>query len=121
MGTKVITVDDIDGHDGEDVARRDFEIAGTTYAIDLGDANFKRLHQTLDELAPFLEMANEVRQATRARRNPADAAPRIQGYTNSDVRRWASEQGIEVSTRGKIADTVYEQFIATHPDAAVDA
>lgn len=118
MATKVITVDDIDGHDGADVARRDFEICGSTYAIDLGDANFKRLHEALDALAPFLELATEVKQAGRSRKSSADTAPRLQGYTNSDVRQWATEEGIEVSARGKIADGVYEQFIAAHPDAA---
>jgi hypothetical protein len=121
MATKVITVDDFDGYEGEDVAKRDFEVGGTTYTIDLGDANHKRLGDILDALAPFLEKAQEVKRAGRTRKSAADAAPRLQGYTNSDVRQWAGEQGIEVSARGKIADEVYERFIAAHPDAASDA
>jgi hypothetical protein len=121
MATKVITVDDIDGYEGEDVAKRDFEVGGTTYTVDLGDANYKRLCDMLDGLAPFLEKAVEVKRAGRARKSAADPAPRLQGFTNSDVRQWAGEQGIEVSSRGKIADEVYERFVAAHPDAAPDA
>lgn len=116
MATKVITVDDIDGYDGEDVVKRDFEIAGTTYTIDLGDANLNKLQEVLDALAPYLEKANEVKPAGRGRKS-APEAPRLRGYTNSDLRDWADREGIEVSARGKIADEVYEKFIAAHPDA----
>jgi hypothetical protein len=117
VATKVITVDDIDGYDGADVGRREFEVGGTTYAIDLGDANFKKLQETLDLLAPYVERAVEVKQAGRPRKSNTDAAPRLRGYTNTDVRQWATAQGTEVSARGKIADEVYQQFIAAHPDA----
>ncbi|MGH3388155.1 MAG: histone-like nucleoid-structuring protein Lsr2 [Actinomadura sp.] len=121
MAQKVITVDDIDGYDGEDVAKRDFEVGGTRYTIDLGDANFKKLQDALDALEPFLAEAVEVRQAGRARRSATDSTPRLQGYTNGDVREWARDEGIEVSTRGKIADEVYERFVDAHPDARPDA
>jgi nucleoid-associated protein Lsr2 len=120
VAQKVITVDDIDGYDGDDVAKRDFEVGGMRYTIDLGEANFKKLQEALDALAPFVERAVEVRQAGRGRRSTADSAPRLQGYTNGDVREWARDEGIEVSTRGKIADEVYERFIAAHPDARAD-
>lgn len=113
-------VDDFDGHDGEDVAKRDFEIAETAYTIDLGDENFKKLQEVIEALHPYLEKATRVKQATRARRTTTDTAPRLRGYSNSDVREWAREEGIEVSSRGKIGDEVYEKFIAAHPDANPD-
>ncbi|ACY96363.1 MULTISPECIES: histone-like nucleoid-structuring protein Lsr2 [Thermomonospora] len=116
MATKVVLVDDIDGHEGEDVAKRDFEVAGAQFTIDLGDANYKKLTEVLEALAPYLEKATTVKRATRARKS-ADAAPRLRGYSNTDVRQWAQAQGIELSERGKIPDEVYEQFIAAHPDA----
>ena len=120
MAKKVITVDDIDGYDGDDVAKREFEVGGTKYTIDLGDANFKKLQEVLDALAPFVAEAVEVKQAGRARRS-ADSAPRLQGYTNGDVREWAKGEGLEISTRGKIADELYEKFIEAHPDARPEA
>lgn len=119
MATRVITVDDFDGHDGEDVAKRDFEIAESTFTIDLGDENFKKLQEAIEVLMPYLEKAKRVKQAGRARR-PADVAPRLRGYSNSDVREWARQEGIEVSSRGKIGDEVYEKFIEAHPDANPD-
>lgn len=117
MATRVITVDDIDGYDGDDVAKRDFEIAGVTYTIDLGDANLKKLHDTLAALAPFLEKATLVKAAGRPRKSGSDAPPRLQGYTNTEVRAWANAEEIAVSSRGKIADDVYERFVEAHPDA----
>jgi len=113
-------VDDFDGHDGEDVAKRDFEIAETTYTMDLGDENFKKLQEAIEAIAPYLEKAVRVKQAGRARKAATDTAPRLRGYSNSDVREWAREEGIEVSSRGKIGDEVYEKFIAAHPDANPD-
>lgn len=117
MATKVITVDDIDGYDGDDVAKRQFEIGNTTFTIDLGDGNFKRLQELLDALTPYLEKASEVKQAGRVRKSSTDGGTRLQGYTNTDVRAWAGREGVEVSARGKVADEVYEKFIAAHPDA----
>jgi hypothetical protein len=118
MATKVIMVDDVDGYEGEDVAKRDFEVGGSQYALDLGDANFKKLQEVLEALAPFLEKATVVKQAGRSRKGAADTgAPRVRGYSNSDVREWATREGIEVSARGKIADDVYNKFIEAHPDA----
>lgn len=120
MATKVITVDDIDGYEGADVAKRDFEIGAATYSIDLGDANFGKLNEALAALAPFLEKAVQVRQAGLARKSTTDRAPRLHGYTNSDVRQWANSEGIDVNARGKIADEVYEQFLTAHPDARLE-
>ncbi|REE99376.1 histone-like nucleoid-structuring protein Lsr2 [Thermomonospora umbrina] len=117
MATKVIMVDDIDGYDGEDVAKRDFEVAGTTFTMDLGDANHKQLQEILRQLAPYLEKASIVKPAGRSRKSAGDASPRLKGYTNSDVREWAKAEGVEVSLRGKIADDVYDRFIEAHPDA----
>jgi hypothetical protein len=117
VATKVITVDDFDGHDGEDVAKRDFEVADVTYTIDLGDENFKKLQEVLEELRPYLEKAAKVKQAGRPRKATPESARRLQGYSNTDVREWANREGVEVSSRGKIGDEVYEKFIAAHPSA----
>jgi hypothetical protein len=117
VATKVITVDDVDGYDGEDVAKREFEVRDRKFTLDLGDGNFKKLEELLDALAPYLEKAAEVKQAGRARKNATEGSTRLRGYTNTDVRAWAAQEGVDVSARGKIADEVYEKFIAAHPDA----
>src|SRR5690606_3034313 len=61
MAEKVIRVDDIDGSEGDDVVKRDFEVLGRTFTIDLSEDNYKRLNETLDALAPFIENVAEVK------------------------------------------------------------
>jgi hypothetical protein len=117
VATKVITVDDFDGHDGEDVAKRDFEVGEATYTIDLGDDNFKKLQEALELLRPYIEKASQVKQVGRTRKAAADTSSRLRGYSNSEVREWARREGVDVSSRGKIGDEVYEKFITAHPDA----
>ncbi|MDL4770844.1 MULTISPECIES: histone-like nucleoid-structuring protein Lsr2 [Thermomonosporaceae] len=119
MAEKVIRVDDIDGSEASDVAKRDFEVLGRTFTIDLSDDNHKRLHEMLDTLAPFIENAAEVKPAGKGRKSGRTA--KIKGYTNGDVREWALNEGVELSERGKISDEVYAAFIETHPDAKPDA
>ncbi|MFD0688562.1 histone-like nucleoid-structuring protein Lsr2 [Actinomadura fibrosa] len=119
MAEKVIRVDDIDGSEGDDVAKRDFEVLGRTFTIDLSDDNYKRLNEMLDALAPYIDNAAEVKPAGKGRKSARPA--RIKGYTNGDVREWALREGVEVSERGKISDEVYAAFIEAHPDAKPDA
>ncbi|MFC6879002.1 MULTISPECIES: histone-like nucleoid-structuring protein Lsr2 [Actinomadura] len=119
MAEKVIRVDDIDGSEAGDVAKRDFEVLGRTFTIDLSEDNHKRLHETLTALGPFLDNAVEVKPAGKGRK--AGRTAKIKGYTNGDVREWALNEGVEVSERGKISDEVYAAFIEAHPDAKPDA
>jgi hypothetical protein len=118
MAEKVILVDDIDGTEDSDVAKRDFDILGRRFTIDLSDANDKRLRDALDTIETFVAKAREVKAAGRGRKAASPA--RIKGYTNSDVREWARENDVEVSAKGVIADEVYAAFIEAHPDAAPD-
>lgn len=117
MAQKVILVDDLDSSEGEDVARREFPLLNRTFAIDLSDANQQRLSEALEFIDSVLESSREVKQASRSKKVP-DPAPRLQGYTLTDVREWAREQGLEVPARGKAPAEVIEQFIAAHPDAS---
>ncbi|GIH64329.1 histone-like nucleoid-structuring protein Lsr2 [Microbispora siamensis] len=119
MAQKVILVDDLDHSEGDDVARREFPLLNRTFAIDLSDANQQRLSEALAFIEEVLENAREVKQATRSKK-AADTSPRLRGYTLTDVREWAREQGLDVPARGKMADEVIEQFIAAHPDAAAE-
>ncbi|MEV7966904.1 Lsr2 family protein [Sphaerisporangium sp. NPDC088356] len=116
MAQKVILVDDLDCSEGDDVARREFPLLNRTFAIDLSDANQQRLSEALTFLEEVLERSREVKQASRPKKI-TDPSPRLQGYTLTDVRAWAREQGLEVAVRGKVTDEVIEQFVAAHPDA----
>lgn len=117
VAQKVILVDDLDHSEGDDVARREFSLLNRTFAIDLSDVNHHRLEDALAFIEEVLESSREVKQASRSRK-AADSSPRLRGYTLTDVREWAREQGLEVPGRGKVGDEVIDQFIAAHPDAA---
>jgi hypothetical protein len=119
VAEKIIKVDDLDGAETPDVAKRDFEVLDRLFTIDLSDDNDKRLREALETVALYLAHSNEVIQPGKGKR--AESPAKIKGYTNTDVRAWAKKEGIEVSVRGKIADEVYSAFIETHPDANPDA
>ncbi|WP_018656421.1 histone-like nucleoid-structuring protein Lsr2 [Actinomadura flavalba] len=119
MAEKVIRVDDIDGSEGTDVAKRDFGVLERTFTIDLSDENYKRLSATLETLELYIAKAVPVKPAGKGRKG--GAAAKVKGYTNGEVREWAKAAGVEVSERGKISDEVYAAFIETHPDAAPGA
>ncbi|MEU6743701.1 histone-like nucleoid-structuring protein Lsr2 [Streptosporangium sandarakinum] len=119
MAQKVILVDDLDHSEGTDVARREFSLLNRTFAIDLSDANQRRLREALGLIEKVLESSREVRQASRARR-PADPPVRLRGHTTTDVREWAREQGLEVPVRGRVPEEVLDRFLAAHPDAVPD-
>lgn len=119
MAQKVILVDDLDHSEGDDVARREFPLLNRTFAIDLSEANQRRLTEALAFIEKVLEHSREVKQPSRSRR-AADTSPRLRGYTLTDVRTWAREQGLQVPARGKVPDEIIDRFIAAHPDAAAD-
>jgi hypothetical protein len=75
LATKTIKIDDIDGRDGDDVTKRDFELGGVMYTIDLGDANYAKLQELLDQLTPFMQNAVKAK-AGRARKSTPDTLAR---------------------------------------------
>lgn len=101
MATKTVVsvVDDIDGTENAETVS--FALGGTTYEIDLANSNREALKSAL---APFIEAARSS-QGGRVRRSAArsddDAAA---------IRRWAAENGVQVSHRGRIARDVREQY-----------
>jgi Lsr2. len=119
VAQKVILVDDLDHSEGDDVARREFPLLNRTFAIDLSDANQRRLEEALAFIEKVLEHAREVKQSSRSKK-AGDTSPRLRGYTLTDVRTWAREQGLEVPARGKVPDELIDKFIEAHPDAAAD-
>lgn len=99
--TRTYVVDDLDGTEG--ASAQTFSLNGVDYAIDLGESNAAALEAAL---APYIARATRVGgRRQRASGGRADLA---------DIRRWAHEQGIEVSDRGRIPVSVIEQY-----DAAV--
>ena len=103
--TQVLYVDDIDGSEAEGTVR--FGFGGTDYEIDL---NKKHSDQFNEAVGPFIAAARKVPSS----RKPAKSTARTARHDLSDVRAWARDQGIKVSTRGRIPADVLAKYNAAH-------
>ena len=80
-----------------------FSLSGTSYEIDLTDAETAKLQ---DALAPYVAVARRA-SGTRAARTATSSGP-----SPKDVRAWAGAEGIDVPTRGRIPGVITEQYLA---------
>ncbi len=102
--TQVVLVDDVDGGSADTTVT--FALDGTTYEIDLSNANAEKLRAAI---APWLGHARKVsRKAT-----PARTTARSRG-TATDIRKWAREQGHTISDRGRVAAEIRAAYEAAH-------
>jgi hypothetical protein len=110
MVQRVITerFDDLDGSPAVETVR--FGYAGRSYEIDLNEEHATALDELL---VPYIEAARRVdtgrrqrgRQPVSERRSPEELRA---------IRRWAREQGLRVSDRGRIAADISEKYEAAH-------
>lgn len=99
--TKVSLIDDLDG--SEAAATVTFGLDGAIYEVDLNDVHAEELRALLE---PWVTAGRRV--GGRARPGTATA-----GRTKK-IRKWALENGIEVSERGRISAAVGEAYDAAH-------
>jgi hypothetical protein len=110
MAIKVTTtlVDDIDGmpienDKGETIK---FSLEGTSYEIDLNPENAKALR---DALKPYIKAGRSV---VAGRRSSGTATKSNRDELNA-IREWAALNGIAVSARGRIAQSIQDQYHAS--------
>lgn len=109
--TRTFLVDDLDGS-ADDVQTVRFSLDGHDFEIDLGPANQARLR---DRLAKFLEQATPVRATRSARRRPKVTRPPASGADQTRaIRQWAADNGMPVSSRGRIPKSVLQAFEQAH-------
>jgi len=104
---QVVLEDDIEGGPAAETVA--FAIDGRSYEIDLNEGNARALR---DALAPWVAAGRrsgargtDVRPRATARRGAGDTA---------DIRRWAAENGIPVSSRGRISADLRARYEAAH-------
>lgn len=95
--THVLMIDDIDGSDATSTVM--FGLDGIDYEIDLSDAN---AHEYRSELEKWTSPAR--RTGGRARRGTR------RGSDAKKIRAWASQNGYEVSDRGRIPADIREEY-----------
>jgi hypothetical protein len=101
----VLLVDDIDGSSaGETIP---FSLDGTAYEIDL---NGEHAHELRGQLERYVKVARKVTgtagRPASARRTPAAEA------RNKEIRDWARERGLGVSSRGRISAGITARYEA---------
>ncbi len=102
-------VDDIDGSDADTTISYTWQ--GQAYEIDLNDKNVEEFQEAL---SPYLSASRKVGKgsssgSTGRRSTPAKASGEIDPKA---VRKWAAENNVEVSPRGRINAKVLEQYRA---------
>ena len=96
--THVLLVDDVDGSEATTTVT--FGLDGVVYEIDLNDAHSEELRAALN---PWVQGGKRV--GGRAKRSTSTARGDAQ-----KIRRWAAENGIEVSERGRIPREVRDAY-----------
>ena len=115
MARQVITtlIDDLDGKPADRTV--EFSLDGVSYTIDLSDANAGKLRKALD---PYIAAGTRVGRGSAARTatRPAAASGRTGGDRdqNRAIREWATQNGHQVSERGRIPQNVIDAFRAVH-------
>ena len=106
---ETITVirDDIDGTEG--AQSYTFALGKDQYEIDLNDANYKKLESALE---PFVKVGAKV--TARVPRERGSAAPKGNREELQKIREWAAKEGLEVSARGRIAQSVQDAYRQSH-------
>jgi hypothetical protein len=106
-------VDDLSGEqlddgNGETVT---FSLDGVSYAIDLSKDNATKMRSALD---PYVAAARKADLATASKARSTRSSSAASKTDLKDVRDWASKNGFEVSSRGRIPSNVQEAYAAAH-------
>lgn len=104
--TVIVMEDDLDGGSADQQVT--FALDGVSYEIDLNNANADRLRGFLE---PYVSKARR----TGGRRSPSTGMRHNRAGWLSDVRTWARDNGHEVSSRGRIAQSVIDAYNAANP------
>lgn len=101
-------VDDIDQGAADETV--EFGLDGVTYEIDLSNSNAEQLRGAL---APWLGHARRIKGQRNGRKASTSPAS-IGSPSAADVRAWAAEQGMQLSSRGRVPAEVRKAYADAH-------
>lgn len=108
---KIILEDDLDGGPADETVR--FGLDGGVFEIDLSSANAARLR---DALRPFAAKARRVPSTRSTSSRPAGSRTTASAVKRNpeiaEIRQWAQENGYEVSSRGRIHQSIQDAYYA---------
>jgi hypothetical protein len=100
----IVLEDDLDQSEATQTVS--FALDGTSYEIDLNDANAAALR---DALATYIGHGRKVAGTRRGRRSQS-----VDGHSAKEIRDWARSNGRKVPDRGRIPADVREAFDKAH-------
>lgn len=109
----VVLEDDLEGGTADETVK--FGIDGMSYEIDLSAANAEKLRE---QFAQYVEVARKgnrgvvVTGGRSAGRGRAVAPPAADRDQNKAVREWAKRKGKSISERGRIPQSILDEFHA---------
>jgi hypothetical protein len=104
----IVLVDDIDGSEATETVT--FGLDGTSYEIDLNDANAASLREAL---ATYVGHGRKVGSAPR-RGGRRSSAANGSGPSAKEIRDWARSNGYDVPERGRVSAEVRSAYDAAH-------
>lgn len=108
---KIILEDDLDGGPADETVY--FGLGDRQYEIDLSEDNAEKLREAM---RPFIAKARRA-QARDGAKPARGAGARPAGKGNPDtpaIRKWAKDQGMPVSDRGRIHQDVQNAYYEAH-------
>ena len=108
----IVLVDDLDGTEATETVS--FGLDGTTYEIDLNDANAASLREALSGYVGHARKVTGGGRRTRRSSGGSSSSSSSSSSNTKDVREWAKAQGMEVSERGRISADVQQAYDAAH-------
>ena len=106
----IVLVDDLDGSEATESVS--FGLDGTSYEIDLNDANAAALREALSGYVGHARKVGSARRGGRKSSSSSAAAP--EGASAKEIRDWARSNGYDVPDRGRVSADVRQAFDAAH-------
>lgn len=97
-------IDDLDGTAASQTVK--FALDGSSYEVDLSDANANELRSSLERFTAH------ARRTGGRRQSAVDLGPA--GPSTKDVRAWALAEGMEVNPRGRVPESIVQQYLAAN-------
>lgn len=109
--TQVVLTDDIDGSEATQTLT--FAFQGVSYEIDLNDDHASALEESFHD---WINSARKVAgsRGTKPRRSSDGAGAPGGGRDLNEVRAWLRSNGHEVADRGRVSQTLLEEYDKAH-------
>src|SRR5580765_4418743 len=102
-------VDDLDGSDAAETVK--FGLDGVSYEIDLTEKNAVALRKALEKYVKAARKGSSSRSAGRAKTaTRGSSRTNGRGYDLAQLREWAGANKVAVPSRGRIPQSVVEQY-----------